>query len=406
MYNNSLLMVMPLPCLVDDAGVVRIESQASSGFKMWSQHFSSITACCPIIPTDVLESRSSISWCVPEPDMFDCPVRFETLPWGYGPAQHLGSRKQVGQRLEALIAQSQYLHFGVGGCTFGDWSAMAARLAYKKGRKYSVHTDWVTHKIAFSDSTRKMWRRTFDFITMKAAEKQVISKAAVGLFHGADCYNFYRRWCPNAHLVHNIHISESELPLGSEVDKKIDATQSSSKLKLVYAGRMIEMKGVFDWLDVMQQLKTANVDFEAHWLGDGPLLDKARMIVNQTAIKDCVTLHGFVSDRSLINQALFDADALVFCHLQPESPRILIEALNQATPIIGYSSDYAKDLTSSGGGSLVPVGDMRSVYETIRRFAEDHVYRRRLTQEAFTVGREFTKEKVFTHRASLVKKFG
>lgn len=204
-------------------------------------------------------------------------------------------------------------------------------------------------------------------------------------------------------MIHNIHNSESDIPSAKDFAIKYHRTAREHKLKLVYAGRMIEMKGVFDWLQVIRLLKNSDVSFEAHWLGDGPLMNQARNFIDENSLEGYVTLHGYVSDRDSIKHILFDADALVFCHLQPESPRILIEALNQATPIVGYGSAYSEDLISNGGGILVPTGNFKALFKALDEFAKNSARRQQVIQRAYEVGKKFTDDKVFRHRASLIK---
>jgi len=400
MNKDSLLLLLPVPLKVDSYGSLNLEYQSTLGLKMWAKYFSHVHLCAPVAPAWVVESKSSVKW-VGE-DVFDgLNISVSPLPWGYNPVDHFRLRNSVSSIVEPLIHRYEFLQFAIGGCTFGDWAALGARLAKKAGRPYAVHTDWVTHKVALSEGSGP--RQIFDYFTMKYCERKVIESADLGLFHGADCYQFYQQWCDESHLIHNIHTSKGDLPSESEVEKKCARITEGRPLSLVYAGRMIPMKGVNDWLSVLLELKDQGLQFQAHWYGDGPLYKDAEAFIAKNNLSNYVTLHGYIEGRTIIQAAIFDADALLFCHLEPESPRILIEALNQATPIVGYDGAYQEDLIKDGGGYLLPKGAVDQLAKYLRTLASDAGLLSGLVRGAFQVGRHYCNEDVFYHRAQLIK---
>jgi hypothetical protein len=44
------------------------------------------------------------------------------------------------------------------------------------------------------------------------------------------------------------------------------------------------------------------------------------------------------------------AHVFVFTHVTPESPRCLLEALVSGSPIVGYKSAFAEEVTTGRGG--------------------------------------------------------
>jgi colanic acid/amylovoran biosynthesis glycosyltransferase len=94
----------------------------------------------------------------------------------------------------------------------------------------------------------------------------------------------------------------------------------------------------------------------------------------------------------------------VFCHVTPESPRCLLEALMSAVPLVGYWSAFAQDLVATeGGGEFVPIGDTEALAQAIARQALDAPLRRRNTEAARRSGLHFSDEAVFAHRSELIK---
>ncbi len=97
---------------------------------------------------------------------------------------------------------------------------------------------------------------------------------------------------------------------------------------------------------------------------------------------------------------------MLFCHKTPESPRCLIEALMSATPIVGYDSSFASDITSAcGGGVLTPKNDVPSLAKTVASLSGDPKRVAELCIRARNDGASFSDVAVFRHRSDLIKNF-
>lgn len=401
-----MLIISPLHLRMTAEGGLEIEAQAANGLKQWAQHFSHVTLCAHLLPKDTKDQQSSSAWVAVNSIQAKNTIECVALPWSYHPIDHFRDYSQVRSMLLPLVKSHRYLQFCIGGCTFGDWAAVGARIAYSNDRNYAVHTDWVAHAHFQTSKQSSLYRKVrtcFDYWTMKVAEKLIIKRAKLGLFHGADCYEYYKQFCSNSHLIHDIHVSDADLPTRDAIEAKA-SNVSGRALKIVYAGRMHPMKAPDQWLNILSMLKRAGVSFEAKWLGDGSMLEQIKEQASLLGVEDEVKFYGFVSDRNTVLNELRQADMLMFCHLTPESPRILIEALNQATPIVGYRSDYPEDLIKNGGGELVEQGNQQALFEKIVYLDENRMSLKNLILKAGQAGQGLTDEKVFTHRAELIKK--
>jgi glycosyltransferase involved in cell wall biosynthesis len=115
---------------------------------------------------------------------------------------------------------------------------------------------------------------------------------------------------------------------------------------------------------------------------------------------------GFVADRTVLLQRLREADVLLFTHITPESPRILLETLVTGTPMAGYRNAFAEDLLQGfGGGDLVPLHDTAALGALLARLANDREQVAGMIEAAARNGRRFTDEAVFTERAELIREF-
>lgn len=402
--QESLLLVLPVP-VNGTATDPLFEEQAINGLHRWAEHFGPITIAAPFMPGDPSWPAGPLAPMLEESDRF----RLELLPDGYRPDRFFRHQGLVRRRLRALIEAHTYLSFSIGGL-FGDWAALAAIEARKLGRPYSIWTDRVESEVVARDADgKKGWRKPYLKMTaagMAKLEKHVLSKAALGLLHGADTFEHYRRFPAHAELVHDIHLKKTDnIPSGA-LEEKLAAASEDRPLRITYVGRAHPMKGGLDWVEALARAKEAGARFEAVWWGDGPQLDELQSLATERGLGENVRFPGFVSERSQIIAALREADVMLFAHKTKESPRNLIESLMQGTPIVGYASPYAEDLIARRqGGRLVPLDDIAGLAECVVDLSKERDTLRELIARAAEDGSHFNDEAVFTHRAEVIKQY-
>ena len=182
---------------------------------------------------------------------------------------------------------------------------------------------------------------------MARYERYLIGHAALGLFHGMDCYDAFAKYCSNSHVVHNVHLGASAWISEQELDRRL--LRRRAPLRLVYAGRAHLDKGIYDWIEALSIASREHIDFTATWYGEGPELEAARTQVIQRGLSAKIRFPGSL-ESSKVMRELHVSDAFVFCHKTPEAPRCLIEALMCGLPIVGYDSGYPRDLIRNGVG--------------------------------------------------------
>ena len=141
------------------------------------------------------------------------------------------------------------------------------------------------------------------------------------------------------------------------------------QLRLIYIGYIRYAKGVNTLMELWIKLKLEYPDFKFEVIGNGEMFaDVQKFVVDNNLINN-VILHGHVDNRNKINQLLRASDLFVFPSLSEGSPRVVIEAMAQGTPVIS-----------------TPVGSLPTTFvegETIRFFDYHDVDR------AFKIIKEF-----------------
>lgn len=408
---GSLLLVLPLAFRETAGGELLVEKQACNGIERWADHFERIRLACPVEPEHPA-SRTTQDYLPASAIRAIDRVELVPLRARRGIGGFLAALARTRGELRRLIEASDYLSFAIGGL-IGDWGSVAALEAKAAGRAYSVWTDRVEHQVVkLSYRERSGLRRAFRFVRdrlivsplMKRLERHVIRHAALGLFHGRDCFDAYAPFSANAHLVHDIHLKTSDQIPSEALQQKLAQVRSDKPLRLLYVGRVAAMKGPEDWLEVMSRLKEDRIPFEATWLGDGPLLEAMRARNVRQALADQVRFPGYVGDRQEVLRAMRDADLFVFCHKTPESPRCLIEAIVSAAPLVGYGSAYSEDLLGElAPGLLSRDQSPAAVAARIGALHRDRAGLAARIQACFEKGRAYSDEAVFAHRAALIK---
>jgi glycosyltransferase involved in cell wall biosynthesis len=217
-------------------------------------------------------------------------------------------------------------------------------------------------------------------------------------------YEAYKDFSSNPQLVHDIHLKPSDHIDPQKLNQKLIEC-CTQPLEIIYAGRIHPDKAPLEWIETLRLVHNAGVDFRARWFGTGPLELKAKSLVETASLARNVNFSGNIDNRAELFNQLRSSHIMVFCHVTPESPRCLIEALASGTPIIGYESAYAQDLISKNGGGVLSAMNPEALAGIIIEIARDPSALRCMIEAAASAGAQFTDVDVFAHRSALMKKY-
>lgn len=406
MMEDQLLLVTHVP-LKSVGGALSIDDQTAEGLMRWSENFGRVAYAGIAVPEASLSLPSTTNW-VPIADL-PCASRLDVfaMPNAYRLQTFFSEYRAGRARLAGKIAGSRYLCFTLGALA-GDWAAVASLEAIRQERKYAVWFDRVEHEVIRSDLPTMPFKRRLKETTllpvMQHYHRYLIRQSHVGLFQGMDCYDHYSQFTDVGHCVYDTHTKPSDFIDKNSLNKKIESALSGEPLRICYVGRAADMKGPFDWLNVMEMLRDSDLPFKARWLGDGPLLQQMRAIVESKNLSAHVELAGFVSDRQMTLDTLKESHLFVFCHKTPESPRCLIESLVCGAPIVGYTSAYARGLVEpKGGGGFVDVGDIKGLSDRIVALHRNRPSLAQTIVAAAQSGLRFDEERLYRERAGLIR---
>jgi glycosyltransferase involved in cell wall biosynthesis len=332
------------------------------------------------------------------------------LPEAHSPARFLKSYRAVRSLLRQKISEADYVIVSPY-TLIGDWPTVAAREAARLGKPYVIEADVVYESLAFNGLRGSWWKRLLQrgvlIPQFVRSYRKSLKKSKLALFQGKDVFDAYAAFCSNPHKVeHHIPIYKDDHISSDALNAKLDRIMAGEPLRIVYAGRAVDMKGPLEWLKTVDELLKSGVKLQATWLGDGSLLPLLRTRVEALGIADHVTFPGYVSDRRTILEALQSSDIFLYCHKTKESARVLGEALACGCPIVGYESAYPLDLVShSGGGLFGWPGDWSELAEHIQHMDSNRDKLSHLVIQAARSGQRFDRTRLLHERMMLVKRW-
>jgi glycosyltransferase involved in cell wall biosynthesis len=143
-----------------------------------------------------------------------------------------------------------------------------------------------------------------------------------------------------------------------------------------YAGRLVEAKGIRDLLAAVERLP----DVRLLVVGDGPLRQEVQVAAHRTGRVEILTdvrhaMMGAVYSRM---QVLVLPSRTTPTWTE-QFGRVLVEALASGVPVIGSSSgEIPWVIEMTGGGLVVPEGDVKSLSDAICQLRDDPERRRTL----------------------------
>lgn len=400
--DASLLIYAPVPLHRVGAQLL-LEDQACNGLRLWAAHFAQVTAIMP-----VSDAPAPASW-VPVERIGPALERIRLLPvpqaWTLG--RFLRARPAVRRLIRDEIARADYLSFAIGGLV-GDWGALACAEACRMGRPHAVWTDRVESEVTRMEAVgaprlRRRLKAQLIWRPMAALERRAVRRATLGLFHGQATFDHYARFSRDPHLVHDIHVRAADLIPAKALAAKAARARAGGPLQLVYVGRADPMKGPLDWIEALELAAQAGVDLRASWIGGGEQIEALRARIAQGPLAGQVTAPGFLNDRAAVLEALRDADALLFCHRTPESPRVLIEALVSGAPLIGYEGPFQQSLIAdNGAGALVPDGRPDLLAQELALLHRHRATLARMIAATAKAAHGHDDETAFAHRSRII----
>lgn len=211
-----------------------------------------------------------------------------------------------------------------------------------------------------------------------------------GAFGGPVTVN--GRW-PNqpehVHSLVNPSFSQKEL---EQAIASVASKRLSRPVRLLFAGRLEETKGVLRVVEIAAELIGRGLDVIVDLAGDGPDCDRVVSLVERKGLCDAIRLHGWLSREAL-------ADLYRACHfvvlpsLSEGWPKVLSEGMaHGAVPVASAVSSIGQVLAETQAGIALPTLDIEAYASAIERLVQNPDEWRRLAERGQEAAAAFTYE--------------
>jgi hypothetical protein len=145
------------------------------------------------------------------------------------------------------------------------------------------------------------------------------------------------------------------------------------RLRLAWAGRLAEGKGLETLLEALARLAATEEDghrVELVIVGDGPARASLEARAARLRIGDRIHWLGYIADRATYMEALASCDLFVFPSPAEGFPKVVLDAMAVGLPVIATPSGQVREL-GDDRIQTVNVGDPASLAGTIQRLVDE-----------------------------------
>jgi glycosyltransferase involved in cell wall biosynthesis len=154
------------------------------------------------------------------------------------------------------------------------------------------------------------------------------------------------------------------IPNGVESSTYHPVERDWSKVKLLFAGRLVHQKGVDILIQALSKLQ--DLRWELDLVGDGPKSDEYARFVSEAGLADRVHFKGWLADEDL-RKAYQEATHFILPSRHEGMPNVILEAMASGLPVIATRIAGSEELVLDGKtGYLVQMEDPQALAAAIR----------------------------------------
>ncbi len=165
-------------------------------------------------------------------------------------------------------------------------------------------------------------------------------------------------------------------------------------IELITVGRLDPEKNPLLLVEAIGELDREEPGrYSVTWIGGGPMEEAIRERTAELGVTDRINLIGFVPFGPELLDLYRRAHAFVHVSMTEGVPKVLVEALGCATPIVATDVGGVRDVLDDGrAGLLIPPADLPALVAAIRRMSSDAALRERLVLRGLELAQELTLE--------------
>ncbi len=177
-----------------------------------------------------------------------------------------------------------------------------------------------------------------------------------------------------------------------EREKTINKREAP-QLRLLYVGRLVRGKGVFQLLKLSCILNLQNIDIAVDLVGDGNDRREVEKYIRDYNLEKVVQVHGWINYRELYKKYAI-ADIFIFLSLEDVFALVINEAMAAGLPIIcSKFAGAARDLVKEGkNGYIVDPYNIQDIVNKILFLIKQEESRKKYGKESLNIIKQYPME--------------
>lgn len=156
---------------------------------------------------------------------------------------------------------------------------------------------------------------------------------------------------------------------------------NAGALRIVYLGRIVRSKGLFELVHAAALLRRKGLVFELVLAGEGPDVEELQRYIQRMQIEDCVILPGAVVGEA--KQYLLRSSSVMALPSYAEGlPYALLEGMAAGLAVVATDVGAIPDVLDPGCGILVPPQDVFAIQGALQRLLQNAELRASMGQAA------------------------
>lgn len=387
------LLAIHVPLYIDRQGRRWTERLWWVDLQRHTGYIRNLTVGCPFVHAEPPEDCVAVE---------GSGIRFEPIPWRVSSAASLLRAPWTLWQLARLVGRHDFVH-----SIYGGWWPLATPyllnlVARARGKCLMVNVEASPWRLVRGEPV-SAWKR-FKARCAEMLNRRTVALADIAFFtHEGYRRDLMAQHHEGGHVLHASWIDEAAVLDAAAASARWQA-RPPGPLRLLFAGRLQEDKGIGVMLDAVARLRArGGVRLDLAIIGAGPLQALCR---EHAARSDaCVRLE--VLDPVPYGEALFALlrrfDAVLVPSLADEQPRVVYDAYSQALPVLASATPGLAACVRDGGtGRLFAPADAGALADILADAARDPAALQPLGLAALEAARATTHQQMHRRRHALI----
>jgi len=392
----NYLLVIHIPLIIDRHGRRWIERLWEVDLARHTEYIQHLTVACPFVHAEAVGDL------VPAVER---GLRFVEIPYPRRSLWAMMRAPLTAWQLARLIGRYDFVH-----SIYASWwpfatPYLANLIAHCRGKCLMVNVEASPWRL--SQGERPSRFRRFKAHAAEALNRWTISLADIAFFtHEGYKRDLMTGHSERGHVIHASWIDEAVVLSDEKARARWQARRRDGgvELRLLFAGRLQEDKGIHVMLDAVRRLRSdGRTQMHLSIIGAGELEGACREQAKYSDQRVQVELLDPVPYGEPFFALLRLFDAILVPSLADEQPRIVYDAYSQAMPVLGSATQGLKTCVTEGvNGRLFAPGDAQALADTVRWAANEPDALQRLGLAALATARAMTHQEMHRRRHVLI----